>query len=165
MFGKSTLFPGSIEEFDVSIGLKDGIIEDNGSTSFMLRVIARCDNAEFNDLDEYVFSVRSNERFEYFEEVRFKIRKKERAQVKVAVKIPPVRENYVVEGFLDVQLESFVPVSLPIYAKCEVPQIVCIKGLYKPDEDIPVIKLPAKKNQIRMAPIPFKNLSNFNFTL
>jgi len=23
MFGKSTLFPGSIEEFDVSIGLKD----------------------------------------------------------------------------------------------------------------------------------------------
>ena len=56
----------------------------------MLRVIARCNNAEFNDLDEYVFSVRSNERFEYFEEVRFKIRKKERAQVKVAVKIPPV---------------------------------------------------------------------------
>lgn len=26
MFGKSTLFPGSIEEFDVSIGLKDEII-------------------------------------------------------------------------------------------------------------------------------------------
>ena len=67
MFGKSTLFPGSIEELDVSIGLKDGIIEDNGTTPFMLRVIARCSNAEFIDLDEYVFSVRSNERFEYFE--------------------------------------------------------------------------------------------------
>ena len=104
MFGKSTLFPGSIEEFDVSIGLKDEIIEDNGSNPFMLRVIAKCNNAEFNDLDEYVFSVRSNERFEYFEEVRFKIRKKERAQVKVAVKIPPVRDNYVIEGFLEVQL-------------------------------------------------------------
>ena len=25
--------------------------------------------------------------------------------------------------------------------------------------------MPAKKNQIRMPPIPFKNLSNFNFTL
>ena len=70
-----------------------------------------------------------------------------------------------IEGFLEVQLESLLPVSLPIYAKCEVPQIVCIKYLYKPDEDTPVIKLPAKKNQIRMAPIPFKNLSNFNFTL
>jgi hypothetical protein len=77
--------------------------------------------------------VRSNERFEYFEEVRFKIRKKERAQVKVAVKIPPVRENSAIEGFLEVQLESLVPVCLPIYAKCEVPQIVCIKDLYKPD--------------------------------
>lgn len=57
----------------------------------MLRVIARCGNTEFDALDEYVFSVRSNDRFEYFEEVRFKIRKKERAQVKVAVKIPPVK--------------------------------------------------------------------------
>lgn len=104
MFGKSTLFPGSIEEFDVSIGLKDEIIEDNASNPFMLRVIAKCNNVEFNDLDEYVFSVRSNERFEYFEEVRFKIRKRERAQIKVAVKIPPVRENYVIEGFLEVQL-------------------------------------------------------------
>lgn len=28
-----------------------------------------------------------------------------------------------------------------------------------------MIKIPAKKNQIRMPPIPFKNLSNFNFTL
>lgn len=91
MFGKSTLFPGSIEEFDVSIGLKDEILDDNCSNPLMLRVIARCNNAEFNELDEYVFSVRSNERFEYFEEVRFKIRKRERAQIKVAVKIPPVK--------------------------------------------------------------------------
>lgn len=91
MFGKSTLFPGSIEEFDLAIGLKDEIIEDNGSNPFILRVTAKCNNPEFADLDEYVFSVRSNERFEYFEEVRFKIRKRERAIMKVAVKVPQVR--------------------------------------------------------------------------
>lgn len=28
-----------------------------------------------------------------------------------------------------------------------------------------MIKVPAKKNQIRMPPIPFKNMSNFNFSL
>jgi hypothetical protein len=37
--------------------------------------------------------------------------------------------------------------------------------LYKPDEDTQVIKIPAKKNQIRMPPIPFKNLSNYNLTI
>jgi hypothetical protein len=43
------------------IGLKDDIIEDNGTNNpFMLRVIAKCSNVEFNELDEYVFSVRSN---------------------------------------------------------------------------------------------------------
>lgn len=151
---------------DVAIGLKEEILEDNGSSNpFMLRVIAKCNNAEFDSLDEYVFSVRSNERFEYFEEVRFKIRKKERALVKVAVKIPPVKENYTIDGVLEIQLESLQPVCLPITAKCEVPQIVCLKDLFKPDEDCNMIKVPAKKNQIRMPPIPFKNLSNFNFTL
>lgn len=97
--------------------------------------------------------------------MRFKIRKKERAQVKVAVKIPPVRFNSAIEGFLEIQLESLEPVCIPIYAKCEVPNIICIKDLYKPDEDTPIIKIPAKKNQVRMPPIPFKNMSNFNFTL
>lgn len=70
-----------------------------------------------------------------------------------------------IEGLLEVQLEGLQPVRYPMVAKCEVPQITCIKDLYKPDEDTQVIKVPAKKNQIRMPPIPFKNVSNFNFTL
>lgn len=131
----------------------------------MLRVIARCSNTEFDVLDEYVFSVRSNDRFEYFEEVRFKIKKKERAQVKVAVKIPPVKENYTLQGVLEIQLESLQPICLPITAKCELPQLICMKDLFKVDEGCSMIKVPAKKNQIRMPPIPFKNLSSFGFTL
>jgi hypothetical protein len=88
----------------VIIGLKEDLLEENANNSFMLRVIAKCTNVEFNELDEYVFSVRSNERYEYFEEVRFKIKKKEKAQVKVAVKIPPVRKNCAIEGILEIQL-------------------------------------------------------------
>lgn len=56
----------------------------------MLRETAKYANPEFNDLYEYVFSVRSNERFECFEEIIFKIRKKEKTQVKVSVKITSV---------------------------------------------------------------------------
>ncbi len=89
--------------------------------SFLLRVIAKCCNDEFSDLDEYVFSVRSNERYEYFEEVRFKIRSKERAQVKIAVKIPPVKENHKISGVLEIQLENIKPLCLPITVNCEVP--------------------------------------------
>ena len=40
-----------------------------------------------------------------------------------------------------------------------------MKELFKNDEGCSMIKIPAKKNQIRMPPIPFKNLSAFNFTL
>lgn len=51
----------------------------------------------------------------------------------MAVKIPPVKENYALGGVLEVQLEGLKPVCLPITAKCEVPQIVCMKDLYKAD--------------------------------
>lgn len=33
----------------------------------MLRIIVLCRNAEFDSLDEYVFSVRSNNYYEYYE--------------------------------------------------------------------------------------------------
>jgi hypothetical protein len=101
------------------IGLRDDILPDEDpKAAYLLRVIAVCHNTEFNDLDEYVFSVRSNERFEYFEEVRFRIRKRERAQVRVAVKVPVVKDSYTIEGTLSVQLENTVPIFLQICAKC-----------------------------------------------
>ena len=36
---------------------------DNNFDPLNLRVVARCNNEEFDELDEYVFSVRSKERF------------------------------------------------------------------------------------------------------
>jgi len=44
-FGKTTLFPGSIEEVDIIIELKDDILEDSSNSNpFMLRVITKCKN-------------------------------------------------------------------------------------------------------------------------
>lgn len=51
-FGKNVLFPGSIEEVDVSIGLKDDSLYDSETNDpYMLRVIAKCSNSEFDALD------------------------------------------------------------------------------------------------------------------
>lgn len=77
--------------------------------------------------------MRSNDRYEYFEEVRFRIKKKERANVKVAVKIPPVKENYSLSGYLEIQLQGLTPVLLPMSALCQFPQLTCMKDLYKAD--------------------------------
>lgn len=63
-FNKGTLFPGSIEELELTIKLKDEVLPDEDpKAAYLLRVVAICNNAEFNDLDEYVYSVRSNDRF------------------------------------------------------------------------------------------------------
>ena len=65
------------------IGLKDDILDENiQNTHFLLRAIARCNNPGFSDLDEYVFSVGSNDRYEYFEEVRFEFKKNKERKLK-----------------------------------------------------------------------------------
>lgn len=70
------MFPGSIEEIDVSIMLKEDVVSDsNQNDLYLLRVIAKCNNSEFDALDEYVFSVRSNDKYEYYEEVRYRIKR------------------------------------------------------------------------------------------
>jgi hypothetical protein len=97
--------------------------------------------------------------------VRFKIKKREKAQVKVAVKVPPVKGNYKISGVLEVRLESMEPTLLPITSNAEVPEIQCIKELIKADEGCRVIRIPAKKNQVRLPPVPFKNVSTFNFSV
>lgn len=46
------LYPGSIDEVDLTIGLKeDAIPDDDPSAAYLLRIIALCANSEFNDLD------------------------------------------------------------------------------------------------------------------
>jgi hypothetical protein len=44
------------------------------------------------------------------------------------------------------------------------PKIICLKDLFKVEEQCHVIKIPAKKN-MRIPPIPFKNASAFNLIL
>ena len=124
-----------------------------------------CKNKEFDNLDEYVFSVRSNERFEYFEEVRFKLKKTQNAQIKVAVKIPPVKMSMIIEGHLHIQLDNLIPMHLPLQVKCQVPEIFCCKELFKTDENTAMIKIKAHKDQHEIIMIPFENPSHLKLQL
>lgn len=96
--------------------------------------------------------------------MRFRIRKRERAQVRIAVKIPPVKTGYTIDGTLSIQLENTVPLFIPVTAKCEIPKIACMKDLYEVSEQTSMIKIPAKRNA-KIPPVPFKNLSAFGFIL
>jgi len=63
MFGRPTLFPGTVEELDLTIRLDEDLIDHNNFNPFNLKVAAKCNNEELNELDEYVFSVRREDRF------------------------------------------------------------------------------------------------------
>lgn len=58
-FNRNVLYPGSIDEIELTISLKEEYFADIDPTStYRLKVVALCSEAKFNDLDEYVFSVR-----------------------------------------------------------------------------------------------------------
>ena len=63
-------------------------------------------------------------------------------------------------GSLQVQIDELTPLILPIMAKGEVPQIVCLKELEDKRSGVKMIKIPSKGTM----KIPFKNCSNINFS-
>lgn len=74
-----------------------------------------------------MFSVRKSERYEYFDEVNFQLGLKDKAQVKVAVKVPPVTQAQNIEGALSIQLDNTKPLYIPITVHCDIPVISCSK--------------------------------------
>lgn len=77
------------------------------------------------------------------------------------MKVPPVHTNYSINGVLEIRLGNLEAIVVPIIVKYVIPDIVCLKTLFKEDEETAIIRVPAKKGQQRTAPIPFKNTNPF----
>lgn len=65
-----------------------------------------------------------------------------------------------ISGTLQLQVDELSPLVLPIHSRGEVPHVICLKCLEDRKSGTKIIKIPSKG----MMKIPFKNLSNINFS-
>lgn len=158
------LFPGQIVEEALSITSK--LV--NRKIPFKIKV--NCLSKEFDELDEYVYSMRRpspNEVFNYNDTFLILLAAKTASNYRVAIKVPLVRAETEIIGNIEITSTDTRPdpIVIPIRSKIIMPSIRCEKMIYINSLKMSVLKLymkNAKKHEFR---ISLKNMTKVLITV
>ena len=150
------VMPGQIIEETIII------LNNMNHTKVPFKVKVNCLSEEFEDLDEYVYSMRRptpNEVFNYNDTFLIILAQKAISYYKLAIKVPNIKENTKILGSVEIISEETKEGSIivPISSNVTLPKLRCEKMMRIKSLNISVIKL-FMKNPIRQDfRISFKN--------
>ena len=136
-------------------------------TKVHFKIQINCLTKEFDDLDEYVYSMRrptQNDAYNYNDTFLILLSKKAISYYKLAIKVPNYREEKEIIGSVVISSEMTQKgdIVIPLKSNIIIPKIVCEKMMKLKRLKFPVIKLFLKntnKNEFRIA---LKNKSQHN---
>lgn len=112
------LYPGSICEHNLDIFNKN-----KNNLSFKIRIL--CLNETFNELDEYVFSMRRTGGYEYNDNFLIVQAPWVKSMYKVAIKIPCVHNNEKINGLLEITSQNHPDkIEIPLNTNITIPKLV-----------------------------------------
>ena len=141
------VLPGQIIEETIII------LNNMNKTKVPFKVKVNCLSEEFEDLDEYVYSMRRptpNEVFNYNDTFLIILAQKAISYYKLAIKVPNITEEATILGNIEITSEKTQDstIIVPITAKVVLPKIKCEKMMRIRSLNMSVIKL-FMKNPIR----------------
>lgn len=126
------------------------------------KIKVNCLTKEFDELDEYVYSMRrptNNESYNYNDTFLILLTSKSVSYYKVAIKVPNVKEEKEVLGSIDLSSnECQGTITIPIKAKVLVPAVKCEKMITLKSIGLPVVKLYMKTPKRQDFRINLKNM-------
>lgn len=141
------VLPGQIIEETIII------LNNMNKTKVPFKVKVNCLSEEFEELDEYVYSMRRptpNEVFNYNDTFLIILAQKAISYYKLAIKVPNIWEEKAIPGSIEITSEKTQDsvITVPITAKIILPKIKCEKMMRIKSLNMSVIKL-YMKNPIR----------------
>lgn len=153
------VLPGYIMEDDLEI-------QNKSNQSLSVKVCVLCHNSELDDHDEYVYSVRKLNIYDYNEKIISVLPAHNTLKYKVALKVPNLKAASELQGSVVITVQGVESnITLPITSTVEIPDIFCPKEIYDKDNACSIIKFALKKGKKQDCKIPFKNNSRYNVTM
>ena len=154
------LLPGQILEENLII------MNTLVNTKVPFKIKVNCLTKEFDELDEYVYSMRrptNNETYNYNDTFLILLTAKSVSYYKVAIKVPNLKEEKEIHGSIDLMSnECGGIITIPIRAKILVPIIKCEKMITLKSLGLPVVKLYMKTPKRQDFRINLKNMCKLN---
>lgn len=161
-FCKYPIFASSHKQLPILAELLDYFGDSQRRQFHLLKLAVKVHpfpNSHLYNLDK-IFSVKAVENGEELQEMEVPMREGEPMTIFVRVNIPELEVSTDISGTLQLQVDDLSPLVLPIMSRGEVPQVICLKELEDKRSGTKIIKIPSKGTM----KIPFKNLSNINFS-
>lgn len=120
------VYPGQIIEETVII------LNNMNNTKVHFKIKINCLSKEFDELDEYVYSMRrptQNEVFNYNDTFLILLAQKAISYYKLAIKVPNCKSEKEILGNIEISSELTKPgtVVIPVKSKVVIPKLVCEK--------------------------------------
>lgn len=163
----------NIGQIDFGELLPGQILEENliimntlSSTKVPFKIKVNCLTKEFDELDEYVYSMRrpnNNDTYNYNDTFLILLTAKSVSYYKVAIKVPNIKEEKEIQGSIDLTSnECPGTITIPIRARVFVPAIKCEKMITLKSLGLPVVKLYMKTPKRQDFRINLKNMCRLN---
>ena len=124
-----------------------------------------CLNPELEDHDEYVYSVRKINVFDYNEKFFVLLAPLSSMKFKIALKVPNLKDRRELKGSATLALQgSEASLTVPIKANIDIPKLHCPKELYNTKFGCQVIRLAIKKGKKQDCKIPLKNCNSLGYS-
>ena len=153
------VLPGYIMEDDLEI-------QNRSSQNLSIKVLVVCHNSELDDHDEYIYSIRKLNIYDYNEKIVSVVPPHNIAKYKIALKVPNLKGVCTLKGSVIISIQGIEStITLPISSYVEIPDIFCPKEIFDKENSCSVIKFALKKGKKQDCKIPFKNSSSLNLTM
>lgn len=158
------LFPGQIVEENLMI------TNNLQRRKVPFKIKVNCLSREFDELDEYVYSMRRpspNEIFNYNDTFLILLAPKTLSSYKLAIKVPAVRCEQEIVGSIEISSNECAPepIVIPIRTRVVLPSLRCEKMIYLNSLRMSVLKLFMKNAKRQEFRISLKNLVRQTMTV
>jgi len=154
-----THFPGKIFEEDLEI-------VNVTKQSIVLELFVNCLNAELQNSQEYIYSVRSNNCYDFSERRVLTLEGESTVLLKVALKVPGIRLKNQLQGQIKIISENFLGGStIDLSSSVLIPRVFCPKQLYSQAMKCNIINMAVLKGKSQNLKLPLRNDSESPITL
>ncbi|CAD8148655.1 unnamed protein product [Paramecium pentaurelia] len=152
------VIPGNICEDDIQF-------QNLSNETVIIGIQVICNNTEFDDLDEYVYSARKLNGYDYNDRFMLACPAQKQFSMKIALKVPNIKEQKGLFGTIIITASysnhSKIQgqINTQIQSQITLPSIECPKTLMNSAYNLPVIQMAFKLGKKLDCKIPFRNNS------
>jgi len=142
------------------------LIENFSSELLTLRVRVDCCNSEFDELDEYVLSIRKPPQYDYNDTYFVMMNEKDYITFHVAIKVPKLKQPCEILGKITITAQGLIgKYEVYLSSDAKIPIIYCPKMLMVQDIGMEVVPFTLKSLKRQDFKLPVKAKSNINLNL